>query len=121
MTTVQHYSSTGRFNLCSNEKQFQVVLRTPYGTVSELWNEDPGYDDEMEPDEVLDLIEARAKSYWISTSRGETLAKITTIREHLAEVTASWAAAQAKKFQAAAARAADKARRYHNLVLSEGC
>lgn len=121
MSTVSHYTNTGRFNLLSDDRQQQVVLVTPYGTVSELWPEDEaGYTGDMPPDEVLHLIESRVKSYLIKTSRVETLGKIAAIRAHMAEVNVLWYRSMAIQSQKKAARAAADARRYTDMAEDEG-
>lgn len=120
MNTVRHSSTVGSFNFCNPaEKQLQIVLETPFGTVSELWNLDvqPDYDSELLPLEVLDMIEQRLKRYVFSTSREKTLQTIATIRENAREVTLMWLAAQASLHQAKAAKAAAKARMFYDEYL----
>ena len=83
----------GRYNWAGTEEEWCLFLRTPYGRVSEVFPKDekPEVDpDWTTPSEVLDLIEARLDSYWISTRRAETKAKIAEIREHSNEIDAAW-------------------------------
>src|SRR5690606_4650714 len=77
-----------------------LTLRTPYGQVSETFPKDekPDVDPEWStPSEVLDLIEARLDSYWISTRRTETKATIAEIRRHANEIDAAWLDQQIKQ------------------------
>lgn len=118
MSKTYHTTSTGRFYLGRSDVQQQVVLYTPFGNVSELWDEgDVEYDRDMEPAEVLDLIESRLNAYWICTGREEKLAKIATIRANLTAVTRDWAQSMAVRYQAEASRAARKARAFVDLAL----
>lgn len=83
----------GRYNWASTEDVWCLTLSTPYGQVSETFPKDdkPDVDpDWTTPSEVLDLIEARLDSYWISTRRAETKAKIAEIRKHSNEIDAAW-------------------------------
>lgn len=83
----------GRYNWASTEEEWCLSLQTPYGSVSERFPKDdkPEADpDWTAPSEVLDLIEARLDSYWISTRRAETKAKIAEIRERSNEIDAAW-------------------------------
>lgn len=83
----------GQYNFAAAEDVWCLALRTPYGLVSETFPKDdkPEMDPEWTtPSEVLDLIEARLDSYWISTRRAETKAKIAEIRQHSDEIDAAW-------------------------------
>lgn len=83
----------GRYNWASTEDVWCLVLRTPYGQVSETFPkaDKPDIDPERTtPSEVLDIIEARLDSYWISTRRAETKTKIAEIRQHSNEIDAAW-------------------------------
>jgi len=83
----------GQYNLASIEDVWCLGLQTPYGQVSEIFPKDdkPEVDPEwITPSEVLDLIEARLDSYWISTRRAATKAKIAEIRQHSNEIDAAW-------------------------------
>lgn len=83
----------GRYNWSSEEDVWCLTLSTPYGVVSETFpREDrPDVDPEWTtPSEVLDLIEARLDSYWISTRRAERKATISEIRRHANEIDAAW-------------------------------
>jgi len=83
----------GRYNWASTEDVWCLTLRTPYGQVSETFPKDdkPEVDPEWTtPSEILDLIEARLDSYWISTRRAETKEKIAEIRRHSNEIDAAW-------------------------------
>lgn len=83
----------GQYNLATTEDVWCLALRTPYGQVSETFpqGDKPEVDPEWTtPSEVLDLIEARLDSYWISTRRAERKAKIAEIRQHSNEIDAAW-------------------------------
>jgi hypothetical protein len=90
----------GRYNWAATEDVWCLTLRTPYGVVSETFPKDdkpevdPGW---TTPSEVLDLIEARLDSYWISTRRTETKATIAEIRRHANEIDAAWLDQQIKQ------------------------
>ena len=90
----------GRYNWASTEDVWCLTLRTPYGQVSETFprHDRPDVDPEWTtPSEVLDLIEARLDSYWISTRRAETKATIAEIRRHSNEIDAAWLDQQIKQ------------------------
>ena len=81
----------GQYNFAVAEDVWCLTLRTPYGQVSETFPNEPEVDPEWTtPSEVLDLIEARLDSYWISTKRAGTKAKIAEIRQHSNEIDAAW-------------------------------
>lgn len=90
----------GRYNWASEEDVWCLTLSTPYGQVSETFpREDrPDVDPEWTtPSEVLDLIEARLDSYWISTRRAEAKARIAEIRRHAYEIDVAWLDQQIKQ------------------------
>lgn len=88
---VYHGTTTGRFNLFSNEKQQQVYLYTPAGNLSELWDENEAdYDSNMLPSEVVEIIEKRLKAYWINTAREEKLVRISEIKKRIGEFDRLW-------------------------------
>jgi hypothetical protein len=88
---VTYYKNLGHYNFAGHEKNWCVSLITPYGRVNEIWpeREEPDIDDLL-PSEVLDLIESRLDSYWISTSREKDKATIAAIKEHAAEIDLAW-------------------------------
>lgn len=91
--SVYHGTTTGAFDWAHpNERQQQVYLRTPDGHFSETWPLDEcDYDRDMLPSEVLDLIEKRLDSYWISTRRrDETKKRIAACRERMGEFDMAW-------------------------------
>ncbi|NGQ91492.1 hypothetical protein G5V65_11345 [Rhodobacter sp. HX-7-19] len=81
--TAYYTLHQGRYNLGSNEQQWRLGLYTPFGNVSEIFDEEPRFCDSVE--DVLCAIEERVKSWWISTSREKNLATIATIRANLPE------------------------------------
>lgn len=87
----------GRYNFANTaEKQWCVQMRMPDGKgLSETWPEDEEPDiDGVPPSQVLDMIEERLKSYWISTRREETLARIAAYREQAEQLDDAWARRQ---------------------------
>jgi hypothetical protein len=88
---VFYYKELGRYDFASNKKDWRVKLVTPFGNFSQTWSEDdePEIDDLL-PSEVLDLLEKRLKSWWISTGREADLARIAAIREHRREIDIAW-------------------------------
>lgn len=83
----------GQYNWASEEDVWCLTLFTPYGQVIETFpkNAKPEVDPEWTtPSEVLDLIEARLDSYWISTGRAEKKETIAAIRQHSNEIDAAW-------------------------------
>ncbi|WP_425070681.1 hypothetical protein [Sagittula sp. S175] len=80
--TVSIHATLGRYNLASDEKQWQLSLRTPFGNVSEFFPE--GEKPEADTvEDALDLISARLESYFYTSRREEGRAKISAIRENL--------------------------------------
>lgn len=101
--TVHHYCQTGRYNLCSSDRQTQVVLATPAGNVSELWPEgEAPYDSEMAPSGILDAIEERLNSYLFTSKKAESTARIAAIRARIDEFDAAWYRNQFKRYAAKA-------------------
>lgn len=77
----------GRYNFAGTEKSYCVSLHTPYGNVSQTWPADDEPDiSGCLPSDVLDLIEARLKSYLYSSHREKDGATIAAIREHANEL-----------------------------------
>lgn len=90
----------GRYDLASYDKDWNLSLRTSYGNISAMFDEEdePEIEGAM-PSEVLDMIEERIESYWISTSREKDRKKIKEIREHLNELDLIWAKEQLSLYQ----------------------
>jgi hypothetical protein len=90
-TFAHYYKHKDRFYIGKKEQQWQVVLATSVGQISELWDEEdePEVEDLL-PSEVLDLIEVRVKSYWINTDRDNQIKRIAKLREHIAELDIAW-------------------------------
>ena len=86
----------GRYNFASNDKDWCVQVLMPDGKVlSETWPEDDEPDtDGIPPSEVVEMIAARLKSYWICTRREETMAKIEAARPMFEQMNDAWARAQ---------------------------
>lgn len=80
------YCNHGSYNWADPaQKQWCVELRTSYGRVSTFFDDNP-YVDDLLPSEVLDIIEERINSYWLSTSRQEDMKAIAKIRGHIVEL-----------------------------------
>jgi hypothetical protein len=77
----------GRYNFAGTEKSYCVTLRTPFGNASQTWplTDEPSIDGCL-PSDVLDLIEARLKSYLWTSFRERDGATIAAIREHANEI-----------------------------------
>jgi hypothetical protein len=91
----------GRYNFAGTEKEWCVQVLMPDGKyISEMWPQDEEPDtDDVPPSEVIGLIEARVKSYWIYTRREEKLAQIESARPMFAQMDDVWARAQIKSLQ----------------------
>ena len=82
--TVSISCYEGHFNFANfAEKQWQLVLITPYGNLSELFDEEPCHGNGVE--DVIETISQRLESYWASSLRKEKRETIATIRKHLNE------------------------------------
>jgi len=80
---VIFYKTSGSYDFAHpSEKQWAVFFQDGDVRLSERWpiDEEPDIDGCL-PSDVLDLIEARVKSYWINTRRDEDLLKIAKLRE----------------------------------------
>lgn len=88
---VFYGKTLARFNFCSDDKEWQVYLHTPFGKLSELWprDEEPEIDDLL-PTEVIDLIEKRLATYWVHTGRDEKRKVIAELRAHADEINTMW-------------------------------
>jgi hypothetical protein len=96
MKKFAHYSiEIGRFNLASNEKDACLRLYTSGGNFSQTFplDEQPEIDGLL-PSKVMDLIEARLDSYWISTGREEDKKRIARWRIEQSDFDAAWLKAQ---------------------------
>jgi len=102
---VYYTKQLGRYNWAGTEKNWNVSLSTDFGTVSEMWDADdePEIDDLL-PSEVLDIIEARCRYWWISTERDEKLERIAAIRAHKNEIDMAWLEKQAQIMEKRGAR-----------------
>ena len=86
----------GRYNFASNEKDWCVQVMFPDGRVmSETWPEDREPETEgVPPSEVIEMMVVRLKSYWLSTRREETLARVEEFRPQFPAMDDAWARAQ---------------------------
>lgn len=91
----------GRYNFASDEKQWCVQVLMPDGKwISETWDEgdEPAIEGEP-PSEVIEIMVARLKSYWISTRRDETLARIDSFRPMFPHMDDVWARKQIESLE----------------------
>ena len=88
---ARYYINLGRYNLCSNEKDWCLQLQTSGGNFSETWPEDekPNVDG-MLPSQVLDLIEEQLRSFWVSSGRDEKLKRMEEWRKRAHEYDEAW-------------------------------
>lgn len=85
----------GRYNFASNAKDWCLSLSTSGGNFSETWPEDEKPDIEgLMPSEVMDMLVKRLQSYWISTRREETLARVKKWQESASKYDDAWLVAQ---------------------------
>lgn len=86
----------GRYDFASTNKEWCVQVLMPDGKIlSAMWDEGDEPDtDGVAPSEVVALIEARIKSYWIYTRRDEKLAQIEAVRPMFAKMDDAWARSQ---------------------------
>lgn len=90
------YKAKGRYNLCSTEQEWQVVLRASNGTIiSELFpgDEEPDIDG-VPPSDVVEMIAARLEGYLFKSGRDAERAKIAWFRENAEQIDSGWARKQ---------------------------
>ena len=101
--SVSHYTTTGRFNLLSSEKQQQVVLHTEFGIVADTWELDSApYDPDMTPSEVSALLRDRIKSYLYRGGAEKCLAILDQVDANAAMLDCEWLDKRASKLEAEA-------------------
>lgn len=90
MTTniVRVTKHCGRYNLCSNEKEWLVILYLPNGQkLSEAWAKDHEPEiDGLLASEIVELISQRVEEYWLSTNREKQREIIAWCRQHANEI-----------------------------------
>ena len=79
--SVFYTLSHGHYGLYSNEKQWRLSLTTPFGSISETFDEGPTFSDTVE--DVLGVIEYQLENYWISSAKDEKRATIAEIKANL--------------------------------------
>lgn len=103
-TSAYFYASFNRYNLCSNEKEWQLVLvvTLPDGerlSLSETFGED-GEEPQPEcPSHAFALIEERSKSYWIDSGKKKKEEDREKIRPHLSALDSAWAKKRAEQLR----------------------
>lgn len=97
MSAARHYKARGRYNLLNtSEYSEQVVLTTPHGTVSAMWDDgDCPHDEDMRPSEVSELIRERLGRYLFMSDREAKLAICDAVKDNAARIDADWLNAQA--------------------------
>lgn len=113
---VRYTLSQGRYDLCRTDKQWQLCLYTPFGSISETFDDEPVYGDNVE--DVLAVIEARLESYWASSSRAEKREKIAAIRANLPECELLYAQRRLGILRRDAARIAEDISQVERLISS---
>lgn len=108
--TVSIRSNMGHYDFARPYKRECLVeIRTPYGRVCVMFDEDVGDLSDQSVEDVLDLIEHRIRGYLVYTRREEHLETIAAIREHLTEceltLAESQLAAAERRFEAAKKKA----------------
>lgn len=96
--------SLGRYNFCSNDKQWCVTIRlpecAPKQAISETWPEDEEPDTEGQPPSVvIEIIAERLESYWISTGRDEQRKVIEWARQNATILDDAWAKRKIESLQ----------------------
>lgn len=115
--------SRGRFNLASNEYQYQIVLRglpkdAPKQILSETFNEDEEPDiSDIPPSEVVEIISERLESYLYSTSRDEKRKVIKWCRENSELIDSIWAKDEIERKKASIKRIEDKIKDLETYLL----
>ncbi len=100
------YIQRGRFSLCSNVQEDQLVLTVvlPDSTrvvASDLFDTDAdieGSVDLLDAEEILNTLEERLKHYW-SSNHSQREAKIATLRQHQAQITRALVEDEREKLQ----------------------
>lgn len=88
--TISISMNYGSYNFANPaQKQWQLSLRTPFGNVSQRFDEEPYIGDCVE--DALEVIAERLESYWISTGREEDRKIIANIRANLPACEIEWA------------------------------
>ncbi len=95
--SVQTTTNTGRYNLASNDESWCLELRVffedgPFLARSETFEIDDhpelGWGDD--PEDVLDALDERMESYWISTGREKNREESERLREMMPEIRLKW-------------------------------
>ena len=106
----RHYTTTGRFNILSDEKQQQVFLVTAAGTVSQLWAEgEAPYEVDMLPSVVSQNMRERINSYLLMSDRKDKLDKLNAIDARADEFDRDFMLYRADAIESEARRLLEKA------------
>lgn len=91
----------GRYNICANDKQWCIQVLLPNGKwLSETWpEEDEPHINGVPPSAVVEMIEDRVKSYWISSRRKEQLEQVEGARPMFDQMDDAWARARIKALE----------------------
>lgn len=112
--TVSIECYRGRFDICHpNKEEWQLRLKTPFGNVTEFFEDEP---DAPGVEEALDVIEARQKDFLVKSNRGEKLMAVAAIREHLTECEALLCEGEIAKLEAQADRITAEITRKRELL-----
>lgn len=90
------YKTKGRYDLCSTEQEWQIVVRASNGTtISEIFpgDEEPEIDG-LPPSDVVEVIAARLGSYLFKSGRDAEIVKIEWFRQNSEQIDSGWARKQ---------------------------
>lgn len=105
---ARFHKTLGRFNWISDNKNWQLVLRTSAGNASALFAEDEEPDIQgLLPSDVLDLIEERMKRS-LRSDMTERLQEIASIRGQIESLNTAWLADELSLAESAYIRAKNR-------------
>jgi hypothetical protein len=108
----------GRYNLCSNDKDWNVSIRIDGESISATWPQEDEPDvSDASATEVIQLILDRENSYWISTSRARINAQADKWLSSGAEINRAWATQQIAELQRKSADLYQQINRLRNEYL----
>jgi len=109
---VQITKTLSRYDLCSNDKEWQVVVRVlgPGKVLSVLFPEDREPDvEDRPPSEVVEIIAEEHKRYLYRGNAAQEAETLAWMREHAEALDHAWAAGMARELTASAMAALEQA------------
>lgn len=100
---VQMSKTLGRYDLCSNDKDWQVVVRVfgPDKALSVMFPEDREPDvRDLPPSEVVELIADRFQQYMYRSNAAKDDATMAWMREHAEALDHAWASGRVREILA---------------------